>query len=183
VIGVDPAAGSLAVAQAKAGADRVRWLHGDATALPPAQVDLATTTANVAQAIVDPADWDSTLRAVRNALRPGGRLVFETRDPAYRVWQRWTRAASFRITEIPGVGAVESWVEVTEVREPLVDFRQTWVFVSDGAVLTSDSTLRFREQDEVEAALLRHGYVIDEVLDAPDGLNGREMVFVAVRPR
>jgi SAM-dependent methyltransferase len=182
VIGVDPAAGSLAVAQAKAGADRVRWIHGDATALPPMQVDLATMTANVAQAIVDHADWDGTLRGVRSALRPGGRLVFETRDPAYRVWRRWTRAASFRITEIPGVGAVESWVELTEVRGPLVSFRQTWVFVSDGAVLTSDSTLRFREQDEVEAALLRHGYVIDEVLGAPDGPNGRELVFVALRP-
>ncbi|MEJ7707650.1 MAG: class I SAM-dependent methyltransferase [Nocardioidaceae bacterium] len=44
VIGVDPAAGSLDVARAKPGAERVRWIHGDATALPPMQVDLATMT-------------------------------------------------------------------------------------------------------------------------------------------
>ncbi len=56
VTGVDPAAGSLAVARAKPGAERVRWVHGDATSLPPLQVDLATMTANVAQAIVDPLD-------------------------------------------------------------------------------------------------------------------------------
>lgn len=34
VVGVAPAAASLDVAQAKPGAQRVRWLHGDATSLP-----------------------------------------------------------------------------------------------------------------------------------------------------
>jgi ubiquinone/menaquinone biosynthesis C-methylase UbiE len=38
VTGVDPAAGSLSVAQAKPGAERVTWIHGDATTLPPLQV-------------------------------------------------------------------------------------------------------------------------------------------------
>jgi SAM-dependent methyltransferase len=49
VIAVDPAAASLDVARRKPGADRVRWLHGDATNLPALQVDLATMTGNVAQ--------------------------------------------------------------------------------------------------------------------------------------
>ncbi len=45
------------------------------------------------------------------------------------------------------------------MRWPLVSFRQTWVFQADGQVLTLDSTLRFRERDEVEDTLLAHGYV------------------------
>ena len=49
-------------------------------------------------------------------------------------------------------------------------------------MLTSDSTLRFRERDEVEAALLEHGYVVGDVLGAADGRRGRELVFVASRP-
>jgi SAM-dependent methyltransferase len=181
VTGVDPARGSLDVALAKPGAERVHWIHGDATALPPMQVDLATMTGNVVQAIVDPAAWAATLRGEYDALRPGGHLVFETRDPAYRAWQEWNRAASHRITEIPGVGAVESWVEVTDVSGPLVTFRGTWVFASDGQVLTSDSTLRFRESDEVETALVAHGYAVDEVRGAPDRPR-REFVFFARRP-
>jgi len=48
VLGVDLADGSLRVAHAKAGADRVQWVHGDATTLPPMPVDLATMTASVA---------------------------------------------------------------------------------------------------------------------------------------
>ena len=37
VTGVDPAKASLDVARAKPGAERVRWIHGDATALPRAR--------------------------------------------------------------------------------------------------------------------------------------------------
>ena len=97
------------------------------------------------------------------------------------MWQQWNRSASYRITEIQGVGAVESWVELTDVSRPLVGLRWTWVFASDGQVLTSDSTLRFRERDEVEAALIAHGYDVDEVSGAPDR-PGREFVFFARRP-
>lgn len=182
VTGVDPAGGSIAVARGQPGAERVRWIHGDATALPPMQVDLVAMTANVAQAIIDPPDWAATLRAGYDALRPGGHLVFETRDPARRAWQEWNRTASYSVTEIPGVGAVESSVELTDVSGPLVSFRWTWVFASDGEVLTSDSTLRFRERGEVEATLIAHGYEVDEVRAAPDR-PGRQLVFFARRPQ
>ncbi|MEU9075505.1 class I SAM-dependent methyltransferase [Kitasatospora sp. NPDC004745] len=181
VTGVDPAAASIDVARAKPGGHRVRWIHGDADDLPPPAVDLATMTANVAQAIADPPAWRRTLRGAREALRPGGRLVFETRDPAARAWEEWTRERSHRVTEVPGAGPVESWVELVEVRGPLVAFRWTYVFGADGQVLTSDSTLRFRERAEVEADLAAAGLVLEEVRGAPDR-PGRELVFVARRP-
>jgi SAM-dependent methyltransferase len=179
VTGVDPSKASLDVARRKPGAERVRWIHGDATALPPLTVDLATMTANVAQAIVDESVWDGTLRGVHDALRPGGHLVFETRDPAYEAWQGWTRDASYDVTEIDGVGPVENWADLTLVELPLVTFRWTFVF-PDGEVLISDSTLRFRERDEIQAALEAHGYVVDDIRGAPDR-PGREFVFFARR--
>jgi SAM-dependent methyltransferase len=182
VAGVDPALASLDVARAKPGGDRVRWIHGDAASLPLLEVDLATMTGNVAQAIVERADWEATLGGIYDALCPGGYLVFETRDPAYRAWREWNRAASYGVTEIDGVGAVEGWHELTRVNGSLLSFRSTTVFASDGEVLTSDSTLRFREREEVEADLFAHGYVVDDVRGAPDR-PGRELVFVARRPR
>ncbi|MGW0795449.1 class I SAM-dependent methyltransferase [Streptomyces sp. NPDC002692] len=181
VVGIDPAPASIVVARGKPGGERVRWICGEAADLPPLQVDLATMTANVAQAIVDPHGWQETLRGARQALRPGGRLVFETRDPAARAWEQWTRAYSYRVSEIPGAGSVEYWVELLDVSAPLVTFRQVYVFASDGQVLTSDSTLRFRERNEVERDLITHGFVLDDVREAPDR-PGREFVFVARRP-
>jgi len=179
VVGVDPAEASLDVARGKSGADRVRWIHGDATTLPPLEADLATMTGNVAQAIVEPADWSGTLRGVHGALRPGGHLVFETRDPARRAWLEWSREATRDVAHIAGVGPVETWVDLLDASLPLVSFRSTWVF-PEGDVRTSDSTLRFRERDEVEADLAAHGYVVEDVRDAPDR-PGRELVFFALR--
>jgi SAM-dependent methyltransferase len=180
VTGLDPAAASLAVARCKPGADRVTWLQGEASELPPLQVDLAVMTGNAAQAITDQRAWEGTLRGVHDALRPGGRLVLETRVPARRAWERWTRAATLRTTHVDGVGAVRSWVEVTAVRGPLVSFRWTFEFAADGATLVSDSTLRFRERDEVEVDLRARGFAVQDVRDAPDR-PGQEYVVIARR--
>ena len=180
VIGVDPAAASLDLARAKPGADRVRWIHGDATSLPSLQVDAVTMTGNAAQAIVGQAQWQGTLRGLRQALRPGGRLVFETRDPAFRGWEEWTRAASEKVTDIPGVGPVRTWVELTRVDLPLVSFRSHFAFGADGLLLTSDSTLHFRERSELEADLRACGFLVDDVRGAPDR-PGREFVVLAHR--
>ncbi|MEU0056461.1 SAM-dependent methyltransferase, partial [Streptomyces sp. NPDC006334] len=81
---------------------------------------------------------------------------------------------------ISGVGPVESWVRLIEVSGPLVTFRWTYVFAADGQVLTSDSTLRFREREEVETDLIAHGFSVQEVRDAPDR-PGKEFVFLARR--
>lgn len=137
-------------------------------------------TANVAQAIVDPQTWRRTLRGAYEALRPGGHLVFETRDPARRAWEEWNRETSYRVTDVSGVGAVEYWVQLTEVHGPLVSFRQTYIFIADTRVLTSDSTLRFCEHREIETELTAQGYTVEAVRDAPDR-PGRELVFVARR--
>ena len=180
VIAVDPAGASLEVARAKPGADLVRWIHGEAAALPPLQVDLVTMTGNVAQVFLADEDWESVLRCARSALRPGGHLVFETRDPQQQAWRSWDRAHAYKRADLPsGGGAVESWPEVTDVSGALVSFRTTFAF-ADGEILTSDSTLRFRGRDEITSSLLAAGFTVAQVRDAPDR-PGLEFVFVARR--
>jgi hypothetical protein len=137
-------------------------------------------TGNVAQAIVEPVDWSETLNGICAALRPGGFLIFETRDPSRRAWEEWTPAATRRVVELCGGRSVERRHEVTEIRPPLVTFTTTFAF-SDGDVLTSRSTLRFRERGEIEADLVGHGYELLEVRDAPDR-PGREFVFLVRWP-
>ncbi len=181
VVGLDPAGASLDVARGKPGAERVRWVHGDASALLDdldARVDLAVMTANVAQAIVDEQDWARTLAVVRRCLRPGGYLVFETRRPERRGWEEWTREQSETVTEVPGYRSIRHWVQLTEVDLPLVSFKAVRVFGDQ--VLASTSTLRFRSEEEIAASLAASGYVVPEVREAPDR-PGRELVFVAQR--
>ncbi|SEM74012.1 Methyltransferase domain-containing protein [Lihuaxuella thermophila] len=181
VTGVDPAAASLHVAQMKPWSDRVEWIHGDALSIPPLAVDLATMTGNVAQVFLTDEEWMGTLRAVRAALRPGGRFVFESRDPKAQAWLGWNRENTYRRVVVPGCGTVEGWVDVTDVQGSLVSFRTTYIFESDGAVITSDSTLRFRSREEMTNSLLDAGLSVDEVREAPDR-PGLEFVFIARRP-
>jgi SAM-dependent methyltransferase len=178
VIGVDPAAASLDVARSKPGADAISWVLSEASALPPWQVDVVTMTGNVAQVFVTDEAWRATLRAAHASLRSGGWLLFEARDPTRRAWREWTRDHTYRRVDLPEVGAVETWVELTEVNLPLVSFRWTFVFAEDGLTLSSDSTLRFRGRAQLTRSLEREGFAVVDVLDAPDR-KGLEHVFVA----
>lgn len=180
VIAVDPAAASLDVARRKPFAERVHWIEGDAESLPAMQVDLATMTGNVAQVFLTDEAWTATLARVRGALQPSGRLAFEVRDTAARAWLNWNRDQTYRRLDFPAVGRVETWEEVTDVSPTLVRFRHVFHFESDGATLISDSTVRFRQREEIELSLEAAGLSVEDVRGAPDR-PGLEFVFIAKR--
>jgi SAM-dependent methyltransferase len=174
VVGVDPAGASLDIARAKPLAERVLWVHGDASALRDRRLtaDLAVMTGNVAQVFVSDDDWRSTLAAVRDCLRPGGWFVFETRRPEVRDWERWEVAPT--TVDLPDGRTVVVSRSVTEVALPLVTFVSETTVGSE--VVRSASTLRFRQRHEIERDLGEHGFEIVDVRDAPDR-PGKEWVF------
>ena len=180
VTGLDPAAASLDVARRKPGSERVTWVLGHASTPPPLSVDAVTMTGNVAQVFVTDDEWLTALGACRRALRPGGHLIFETRDPAAQAWLGWNRESTYRTAAVDAVGEVTCWEEVTSVEWPLVTFQTAFVF-PDGSTQTSSSTLRFRSRKDVLLALRDAGLDAIDVRDAPDR-PGREFVFVARRP-
>jgi hypothetical protein len=137
-------------------------------------------TGNVAQVFLTDEEWVSTLKSVSSAMRADGHLVFEIRDPDYQGWKQWNRSNTFHHVDLPGIGELDTWMDLLEVKLPLVSFRWTFVFRSDGTVMTSDSTLRFWGRDEVSQTLRQSDLVLESVRDAPDR-PGRELVFLAKR--
>jgi SAM-dependent methyltransferase len=178
VVAVEPASASLDIARGKPHGERVRWILGDATTLPAMSVEMAFMTANVAQVFLTDDDWSATLQGIHGALRPDGLLVFESRDPARRAWERWTPELTRVRADVPEVGVVESWTQLLDADGERVTFRTLTRFSSDGAELESTSTLRFRTQAALEQSLTAAGYQVIEVRDAPDR-PGREFVFIA----
>ena len=75
---------------------------------------------------------------------------------------------------------IQTWTDLTVVKQNLVSFQTTFVFERDGAVLTSDSTLRFRSRAELADSLAAASLIVEELRDAPDRPR-REFVFVAHR--
>jgi SAM-dependent methyltransferase len=171
--GVPAAGADLAAGVPAAGADL-------AAGVPAAGADLAVMTGNVAQVFLTDEDWAQALQAIGAALRPRGYLVFETRRPARRAWQEWAADAGTTTRDIPGSGQVERRGEVTAVKLPFVSFRYTYTFRADGAVITSDSTLRFRGREELESSLAAQAYQVLEVREAPDR-PGYEFIFITQR--
>jgi ubiquinone/menaquinone biosynthesis C-methylase UbiE len=160
VIGIDPAPEMLRVARKRPGGDRVQWVEGDARALavlPPA--DVLLMTGHVAQVFVDDDAFFSTLKAARYALRKGGKLAFESRNPAARAWEAWTPERSLRKITIEGIGDVEVWQDnVSASPDSGIRFDTFYRFLASDEVLVSTSELRFRSQDELAAQLEHAGF-------------------------
>lgn len=157
VTGLDPTAAMLAVAKARDGADRVSWVHGHARNLPAGdRFDAAVMTGHAFQCLLTDEAVADALGAVRARLEPGGRLLFDTRNPAARAWERWTLEASRRTVTDGDGRAVEVWHEVSAVAGDTVLFRTTHRFADRDVV--GASRLRFPSRPAVERALRDAGF-------------------------
>ncbi|MEU4426411.1 methyltransferase domain-containing protein [Actinoplanes sp. NPDC024001] len=185
VTGVDPATAALDAARRKPGAARVRWVLGSAEKLPAATFDAAFLTSHTSQFIVGDQEWPAALRSLRNALVPGGRLIFDSRDPAARPWEKWNPEDSRRSIVLAGGEVVTAWTEVTAVgAEGLVSFTHHYRF-SDGGHLTSAAQMRFRTEEDLRDALWTAGFRVDRIYGGwgrePVGLSeDGELIVIAV---
>lgn len=182
VTGVDPARASLEAARAKPGAERVRWIEGTSAVLPDQSFDVAVMTSHVAQFFVGDNEWQVVLADLRRSLVSGGRLIFDTRDPAARGWERWNPVASRRSVMLPDGRDVHMFTEVTGVRNGVIDSTIHYA-LSDGAQLLSSIALRFRTEREVRESLAEAGFAVECIYGGwdkqPVGAGDGELLVLA----
>lgn len=184
VIGVDPAPAMLAYARRQPGAERVQWIEGDSSALGTPEADLVIMTSNVAQVFLEDAEWAATLDHIYAALRSGGHLAFESRNPDDRGWEKWNPETTFARLDTPH-GPVESWLEVVKAGNGRVHFKGHNVFKNTGEDLVAQSELRFRSYTELTTSLNNAGFTVEQLYGdwerGPFVSTSRIMVFVARR--
>jgi len=184
IIGVDPSPAMLGIARQKPGADQIQWIQGDSSALGRPEADLVIMTGNVAQVFLDDARWAANVRDIYTALRPGGYIAFESRNPDDRGWERWNPTVTYTEYDSPN-GPMACWLEVISVEGSRVRYAGHNIFKATGEEVVASDELRFRTQSELTDSLNTTGFTVEHVYgdwqQGPLTSASRIMVFVARR--
>jgi SAM-dependent methyltransferase len=157
VTGADPAGAMLDIARARPGGDRVAWVRSDAAGLDLAtRFDLIVMTGHVFQVFLDDATTLASLKTLRRHLGPGGRLAFETRNPAVREWQEWT-AEETRTQAVTSGIPVTVHYDVTSISGEIITYETHFEF-GPGDRNVSIGHLRFIDAGKLSQLLTAAGF-------------------------
>ncbi len=158
VVGVDPAAAMLQIAQAAPGGDAVTWCEAAAGGLDLGErFDLVVMTGHAFQVFLTAGERLAALRAVARHLAPQGRFVFDSRNPVRAEWRDWTPEASREVLAHPELGQVASWNDVTQDRENGIVTYTTVYEVAGAPPLTAQSRIAFPARGEIAETLAGAG--------------------------
>lgn len=185
VTGVDPDPDMLRVARAKDPDGRVEWCLGHSNAIEPGSAELAVMSGHVAQVFTEDGAWLAALRDLHRALVPGGLLAFESRNPAARTWETWTRELTLRTVETPE-GPVEFWHETADVDLPLVSYDTLTRNRRTGQVTVNRDVLAFRDESALRSTLDLADFDVQQIYGNWDrttpAADSPELIVIARRP-
>lgn len=156
--GIDPDPAALGRARRRAD---VEWVEGRAADMAwDREFELAVMASNVFQVFVTDDELHASLAAARAALVDDGQLVFGTRNPRVRSWDRWDPSHPIDVVDHTG-RELRIVYHVEAVVDDVITFTETTA-TRDGQPLRVDRTrLRFLDVDGVDAALGRAGFAIE----------------------
>jgi len=187
VVGADPAAGMLAVARTRDGADTVQWVNARAEDLDLGRrFKTIYMTGHAFQAIIDDDTAVDALAAMAGHLESDGAVIFETRNPAREEWRDWTPAAAPAEADSPALGRVlESYDTRYDAETGIADLTHMYDFPASGRRLVGTSRLRFRPRAHVARLAAAAGLAPQEWLGdwsgAPCTETSKEIIVVAGR--
>jgi SAM-dependent methyltransferase len=156
----------LEIARERPGGKGVSWVQGDARNVRLERYfDLVVLTRHAFQVFLTDEDQRAALSTIAAHLAPGGRFIFDTRNPAAEEWREWTPERSGRRFEAPGLGAVEAWNDaVHDAATGIVTYRTHYRVAENGQLYSASSDIRFTNRGSLTAMLDGAGLEVDEWL-------------------
>lgn len=166
LVGVDPAHGMLEMARRREGTAHIEWIAGDARHVRlERRFDLVVMTGHAFQVFLTEADRRAVIATIAAHLVPGGRFVFDTRDPADDDWRSWTPEETLRSFAHPDHGRVEAWNDVScDEASGVVTYETHYRLPGNGQHFWAASKIAFPAREELAAALEEAGLVVDQWL-------------------
>jgi 2-polyprenyl-3-methyl-5-hydroxy-6-metoxy-1,4-benzoquinol methylase len=189
VIGVEPAKPMLEIAKKTNCSGNVKWMHGLAKDLTDCEADLVVMTGHVVQFHLTDIDWNEALDGIYRTLKPGGYLIFESRNPSVHFWEKRKAQASWQSTkENPDItndevfGEVRSWIEFVSFQDNKLEYKIHYFFVETRETVVSHDILKFRTQEELSKSLERKNFKVLNVYGfwdkSPVKEDSPEFVFI-----
>ena len=159
VVGVDPAPAMLAIARGRRGADGVEFIEGDARALRLGRrFELVVLTGHAFQVFLTREDRAAALATIAAHLAPGGRFLFDSRNPACREWEEWGPEASMRTVAHPRFGTVSAWNDAAlDPATGIVTYETHYEIRATGKRLSAASRIAFPAREELESLIAEAG--------------------------
>lgn len=180
VTGVDPAAAMLDVARDKPHGKSINWIQATAQDYHESDksFDLIIMTGHAFQTLLTRKDMIDCFATMRQHLKRGGKIVFESRNPQIDWATRW----DYEMELATGSGPVTETRKLVDFHSGVMTFDLIYGF-KDGESLISKSTLRFFTQAEIEAGLRTCGLRVESLLGDWQGgpcepSSSEEMIFV-----
>jgi ubiquinone/menaquinone biosynthesis C-methylase UbiE len=179
VTGVDPTPAMLAVARQKPHGAAIEWVQALAQDFRSEQrFDLIIMTGHAFQVLLSDDDVMAALSTMRRQLKPSGRVVFESRNPAIDWAAQWNGSLD---RSHQGVTIHETTQVLSRVGDR-VTFEQRYQFPDE--TLVSFSELRFLPKQAIEARLAAAGLLVEALFGdwdrSPfDDASSHEMIFIA----
>ncbi len=161
VTGAEPALGMLAVARARPEGKAVTWIESDGQNLRlDRRFDFIYMAGHAFQALLSDEAAMALLAAAARHLKPAGKFVFETRNPAKREWLTWTPHAAREMVQTAAQGPVEVWYDAEyETDTGIVRIAQHCRFLDQDTSRIDRSRIRFIERDHLERLITSAGLV------------------------
>ncbi|MBC7996873.1 MAG: methyltransferase domain-containing protein [Leptolyngbya sp.] len=182
VTGVDPSRAMLEVGRQKEHGKDIDWIESNAQSFETDKTfDLIIMTGHAFQVLLEDADVHATFATMREHLKPGGLIVFESRNPAIDWAKQWDYAITL---ELPGATVSESR-RLISFKDDRMVFELSYKFPDEN--LQSMSELRFMSRREITEHLAAAGLLVKDVLGNWDGAvfdetMSEEMIFMVTRP-
>ena len=163
ITGVDPAAAMLDIARHRAGGDHVTWIEADARQLRLGRrFDLVLLTGHAFQVFLTETDRLAVLRTIAAHLKPTGRFIFDTRNPAMAEWRGWLPDQTRRRLYHPAFGTIEAWNDRSfDAETSIVTYETHYRRLDTGQVFSADSRIAFPGRDSLERLMAAAGLVAE----------------------
>lgn len=166
VWGVDPAAAMLEIARARPGANQVIFSLRDARSLRLGErFDLVVLTGHVFQVFLTDADQMAVLSTIAAHLKPGGRFVFDSRNPEFPEPKTRDGNTGKRQLRHPEKGLIEAWNSSDyEESSGILSYQNSYRIASTGETFSARAQIRYTPQPELAEKLSAAGLAAERWL-------------------